>query len=123
MKDYSTDKLIACNKEILEMIRSLYIQHRLLFRSLTLFFFPIFFYFSSKKDFCLFFFSLKFFMAEESDPFECRLTFLSLLQKLNASQQSIHKVANYAMRHRKLSEDLYSCLIEELEQVNYHFTA
>ncbi|EIE80492.1 hypothetical protein G6F46_003441 [Rhizopus delemar] len=57
-------------------------------------------------------------MAEESDPFECRLTFLSLLQKLNASQQSIHKVANYAMRHRKLSEDLYSCLIEELEQAS-----
>ncbi|CEI85897.1 hypothetical protein RMCBS344292_00346 [Rhizopus microsporus] len=58
-------------------------------------------------------------MAEESDPFECRLTFLSLLQKLNASQQSIHKVASYAMRHRKLSEDLYSCLIEVLEQVKY----
>ncbi|KAG1469656.1 hypothetical protein G6F56_003133 [Rhizopus delemar] len=57
-------------------------------------------------------------MAEESDPFECRLTFLSLLQKLNASQQSIHKVATYAMRHRKLSEDLYSCLIEELEQAS-----
>lgn len=61
-------------------------------------------------------------MAEESDPFECRLTFLSLLQKLNASQQSIHKVATYAMRHRKLSEDLYSCLIEELEQVKYPFS-
>ncbi|CAO3684774.1 unnamed protein product [Rhizopus stolonifer] len=57
-------------------------------------------------------------MAEELDPFECRLTFLSLLQKLNASQQSIHKVATYAMRHRKLSEDLYSCLIEELEQAS-----
>ncbi|CEG64016.1 hypothetical protein G6F70_001344 [Rhizopus microsporus] len=57
-------------------------------------------------------------MAEESDPFECRLTFLSLLQKLNASQQSIHKVASYAMRHRKLSEDLYSCLIEVLEQAS-----
>jgi CTD kinase subunit gamma len=56
-------------------------------------------------------------MSEESDPFECRLTFLSLLNKLNASQQAIQKVANYAMRHRKLSEDLYSCIIEELEQV------
>ncbi|KAI7871158.1 CTD kinase subunit gamma CTK3-domain-containing protein [Spinellus fusiger] len=57
-------------------------------------------------------------MAEDSDPFECRLVFLSLLNKLNASQQSIYKVASYAMRHRKLSEDLYSCLIEELEQAS-----
>ena len=54
----------------------------------------------------------------DDDPFECRLTFTSLLQKLNASQQSIHKVANYAMRHRRLSEDLYSCVLEELEQVS-----
>jgi CTD kinase subunit gamma len=60
-------------------------------------------------------------MSEESDPFECRLTFLSLLTKLNASQQAIQKVANYAMRHRKLSEDLYSCLIEQLEQVRSFF--
>ncbi|ORY98565.1 CTD kinase subunit gamma CTK3-domain-containing protein [Syncephalastrum racemosum] len=54
----------------------------------------------------------------DSDPFECRLTFLSLLEKLNASQQSIHKVATYAVRHRQLSEDLYSCLLEELEQAS-----
>jgi CTD kinase subunit gamma len=54
----------------------------------------------------------------DDDPFECRLAFTSLLQKLNASQQSIQKVANYAMRHRRLSEDLYSCVIEELEQVS-----
>jgi hypothetical protein len=56
-------------------------------------------------------------MADESDPFECRLTFSSLLTKLNASQQAIQKVANYAMRHKNLSEDLYSCIIEVLEQV------
>ncbi|KAI8977394.1 CTD kinase subunit gamma CTK3-domain-containing protein [Mycotypha africana] len=55
-------------------------------------------------------------MAE--DPFQCRLNFLSLLDKLNASQQSITKVAAYAMRYRKLSEDLYSCLLEELEQAS-----
>lgn len=54
----------------------------------------------------------------DSDPFECRLTFLSLLEKLNASQQSITKVANYAVRHRKVAEDLYRCLVDELEQVN-----
>ncbi|KAG2190601.1 hypothetical protein INT46_005216 [Mucor plumbeus] len=57
-------------------------------------------------------------MSEESDPFECRLTFLALLKKVNASQQSIHKVAIYAMRHRNLSEDLYNCLIEQLEQAS-----
>lgn len=56
-------------------------------------------------------------MSEDSDPFECRLQFISLLSKVSASQQSIHKVAIYAMRHKKLSEDLYSCLIEELERV------
>ncbi|KAI7901983.1 CTD kinase subunit gamma CTK3-domain-containing protein [Cokeromyces recurvatus] len=57
-------------------------------------------------------------MSEESDPFECRLHFLSLLNKLNASQQSIHKVAIFAMRHRKLSEDLYNCLLEQLEKAS-----
>lgn len=56
-------------------------------------------------------------MSEDSDPFQCRLDFLALLTKLNASQHAIQKVANYAMRHRRLSEDLYSCLIEQLEQV------
>ncbi|KAG2197936.1 CTD kinase subunit gamma CTK3-domain-containing protein [Mucor mucedo] len=59
-------------------------------------------------------------MADESDPFECRLMFSSLLTKLNASQQAIQKVANYAMRHRNLSEDLYSCIIEVLEQASYN---
>ncbi|KAJ8657231.1 hypothetical protein O0I10_007047 [Lichtheimia ornata] len=54
----------------------------------------------------------------DSDPFECRLTFLSLLEKLNASQQSITKVANYAVRHRKVAEDLYRCLVDELEQAS-----
>ncbi|KAF9092515.1 hypothetical protein BGX23_004227 [Mortierella sp. AD031] len=52
----------------------------------------------------------------EVDPFEARLEFLSLLGKLNASQHSIQKVGNFAMRNRKLHEDLYSCIIEELEQ-------
>ncbi|GAA5801224.1 CTD kinase subunit gamma CTK3-domain-containing protein [Helicostylum pulchrum] len=59
-------------------------------------------------------------MADESDPFECRLIFSSLLGKLNASQQAIQKVANYAMRHKNLSEDLYSCIIEVLEQASYN---
>ncbi|KAF9353752.1 hypothetical protein BGX34_011396 [Mortierella sp. NVP85] len=52
----------------------------------------------------------------EVDPFEARLEFLSLLAKLNASQHSIQKVGSFAMRNRNLYEDLYSCIIEELEQ-------
>ncbi|KAG0201123.1 hypothetical protein BGX28_005954 [Mortierella sp. GBA30] len=52
------------------------------------------------------------------DPFEARLEFLGLLGKLNASQHSIQKVGNFAMRYRHLYEDLYSCIIEELEQTS-----
>ncbi|KAF9925063.1 hypothetical protein FBU30_005112 [Linnemannia zychae] len=52
----------------------------------------------------------------EVDPFEARLEFISLLGKLNASQHSIQKVGNFAMKNRKLHEDLYNCIIEELEQ-------
>ncbi|KAF9569992.1 hypothetical protein EC968_002351 [Mortierella alpina] len=54
----------------------------------------------------------------EVDPFEARLEFLGLLGKLNASQHSIQKVGNFAMRNRNLYEDLYSCIIEELEQTS-----
>ncbi|KAI8150200.1 CTD kinase subunit gamma CTK3-domain-containing protein [Fennellomyces sp. T-0311] len=54
----------------------------------------------------------------DSDPFECRLNFLALLEKLNASQHSIQKVANYAVRHRNLAEDLYSCLLEQLDKAS-----
>ncbi|KAI8605885.1 CTD kinase subunit gamma CTK3-domain-containing protein [Dissophora ornata] len=52
----------------------------------------------------------------EVDPFEARLEFLGLLGKLNASQHSIQKVGNFAMRNRNLYEDLYSCIVEQLEQ-------
>ncbi|KAF9292599.1 hypothetical protein BGZ68_000003 [Mortierella alpina] len=52
----------------------------------------------------------------EVDPFEARLEFLGLLGKLSATQHSIQKVGNFAMRNRNLYEDLYSCIIEELEQ-------
>ncbi|GJJ75598.1 CTD kinase subunit gamma [Entomortierella parvispora] len=50
------------------------------------------------------------------DPFEARMEFLGLLGKLNASQHSILKVGNFAMRNRNLYEDLYSCITEELEK-------
>ncbi|ORZ24269.1 CTD kinase subunit gamma CTK3-domain-containing protein [Absidia repens] len=57
-------------------------------------------------------------MSEDLDPFECRLQFISLLKKLNASQQSIQKTARFAIKHRPLSEDLYSCLLEEIEKTS-----
>lgn len=64
-----------------------------------------------------FFFFLYIPMSDDLDPFECRLQLMSLLKKLNASQQSIQKTARFAVKHRPLSEDLYSCLLEEIEKV------
>jgi len=52
------------------------------------------------------------------DPFEARMEFLGLLGKLNASQHSILKVGNFALRNRNLYEDLYNCITEELEKVS-----
>ncbi|KAK9768669.1 hypothetical protein K7432_000504 [Basidiobolus ranarum] len=58
-------------------------------------------------------------VEEEIDPFEARLAFLSLLKKLTASQQSIHKATNFAIKFKSLYEDLYSCIIEELDQASF----
>lgn len=49
------------------------------------------------------------------DPFEGRLAFLEILKKLTASQQSQIKTAQFALRHKDLDEDLYNCVLEELE--------
>jgi CTD kinase subunit gamma len=51
------------------------------------------------------------------DPFEARLTFLDLLSRLTAAQPTIQRAAQYALRHEELCEDLYSCVLEELDQV------
>ncbi|KAI8068517.1 CTD kinase subunit gamma CTK3-domain-containing protein [Gongronella butleri] len=56
-----------------------------------------------------------FFVLTMGDPFECRLQFIALLKKLNASQTSIQKATRYALKYRQLSEDLYSCFLEELD--------
>ncbi|KAK9460795.1 CTD kinase subunit gamma CTK3-domain-containing protein [Lipomyces oligophaga] len=50
------------------------------------------------------------------DAFEARLTFTELLRHLNASVQSAMKCAQFAIRYQDLSEDLYSCIVEELDQ-------
>jgi CTD kinase subunit gamma len=48
------------------------------------------------------------------DPFEGRLQFLDQLRHLSASQSSSLKLAQFALKHRALHEDLYSCIVEEL---------
>lgn len=48
------------------------------------------------------------------DPFEGRLQFLDQLRRLSASQASALKLSQFALKHRTLHEDLYSCIIEEL---------
>jgi CTD kinase subunit gamma len=48
------------------------------------------------------------------DPFEGRLQFLDQLRHLSASQASALKLSQFALKHRTLHEDLYSCIIEEL---------
>ncbi|CAB60682.1 CTD kinase subunit gamma [Schizosaccharomyces pombe] len=54
------------------------------------------------------------------DPFEGRMTFLQLLGKLNASQFSQIKPAQFAIKHLDLEEDLYSCIWEELESGSFN---
>jgi CTD kinase subunit gamma len=52
------------------------------------------------------------------DPFEARMQFLSLLKKLNASQQSIQKVVSFAIKYgSRCGEDLWDCVLEECEKV------
>lgn len=52
------------------------------------------------------------------DTFQVRLDFLSLLRKLNASQQSIQKVLGFADHHAlKLSGDLWDCILSECSKV------
>ncbi|WVO24810.1 uncharacterized protein IAS62_006188 [Cryptococcus decagattii] len=48
------------------------------------------------------------------DPFETRIQFISLLRKLNASQQSIQKVTSFAINYgSRCGEDLWECVIEQ----------
>ncbi|EJD08292.1 uncharacterized protein FOMMEDRAFT_101733 [Fomitiporia mediterranea MF3/22] len=51
------------------------------------------------------------------DPFEVRMHFLSLLRRLNASQQSIQKVVAYALKYfSRCGEDLWDCVVEECQK-------
>ncbi|KAH9976105.1 CTD kinase subunit gamma CTK3-domain-containing protein [Lactifluus volemus] len=51
------------------------------------------------------------------DPFEVRMQFLSLIRKLNASQQSIQKVVGFALKFfSQCGEDLWDCIVEECQK-------
>ena len=53
------------------------------------------------------------------DPFETRIQFISLLRKLNASQQSIQKVTSFAINYgSRCGEDLWECVIEQCNKVS-----
>ncbi|KAI8049527.1 CTD kinase subunit gamma CTK3-domain-containing protein [Syncephalis plumigaleata] len=52
------------------------------------------------------------------DPFEARLTFLDLLGRVTASQQTIQRAAQFALNEEELCEDLCSCVLEELDQAS-----
>ena len=53
-----------------------------------------------------------------ADPFEVRMRFTSQLQHLNASTTSALKAANYALKYAEFSDDLHSCILEQLERNN-----
>ncbi|KAL5492932.1 hypothetical protein ACEPAI_4380 [Sanghuangporus weigelae] len=51
------------------------------------------------------------------DPFEVRMQFLTLLHRLDASQQSIQKVVSYALRYFSRCGDLiWDCIAEECQK-------
>jgi CTD kinase subunit gamma len=51
-----------------------------------------------------------------ADPFEVRMRFTNQLQHLNASTTSALKAANYALKYSEFSDDLHSCILEQLER-------
>lgn len=58
-------------------------------------------------------------MSSSFDPFDVRMQLLSHLKKLNASQQSIQKVVQFAVKYgARCGEDLWDCMIEECEKVS-----
>ncbi|KAI0628438.1 CTD kinase subunit gamma CTK3-domain-containing protein [Trametes polyzona] len=51
------------------------------------------------------------------DPFEVRMQFLTLLRRLDASQQSIKKIVGFAVKYfPSCGEDLWDCLLEECQK-------
>ncbi|KAL5604464.1 hypothetical protein BROUX41_002433 [Berkeleyomyces rouxiae] len=53
-----------------------------------------------------------------ADPFEVRVRFTQMLANLNASNTASQKAAQFLLKHRSMSEDLHSCIIEQVEHLN-----
>jgi CTD kinase subunit gamma CTK3/CTD kinase subunit gamma CTK3 C-terminus len=51
-----------------------------------------------------------------TDPFEARMRFTGMLQKLNATVVDAQKAAAYALKFRDYDEDFHSCILEQLER-------
>ncbi|KAI1373422.1 CTD kinase subunit gamma CTK3-domain-containing protein [Hypoxylon crocopeplum] len=58
-----------------------------------------------------------------ADPFEVRMRFSGQLQHLNASTTSAQKAAQYALKYKDMSEDLHSCILEQLEKTSMNTRA
>ncbi|KAK4169307.1 CTD kinase subunit gamma CTK3-domain-containing protein [Cladorrhinum sp. PSN259] len=58
-----------------------------------------------------------------ADPFDIRIRFTSLLRQLNASVTASTKAAQYALKHKDFSDDLHSCIVEQLEKSNVNSRA
>lgn len=52
------------------------------------------------------------------DPFEIRLEFMGLLERLNATQQALSKTTSFALMYMEHSEALYSCIMERMEKTS-----
>ncbi|TFK26295.1 hypothetical protein FA15DRAFT_667592 [Coprinopsis marcescibilis] len=51
------------------------------------------------------------------DPFEVRLQFLGLLERLSASQQSIQRTVSYAVKYfSACGEDFWECILEDVQK-------
>lgn len=51
------------------------------------------------------------------DPFEARIRFSNMLDRMNASLNASQKASQFALKHTHLSDDLHSCILEQLERV------
>lgn len=56
---------------------------------------------------------------QKMDPFQIRLECLQLVRRLTASQQSIMKVVDFAVRYAAVAaEDIWDCLLTECGKVS-----
>ncbi|KAJ3089655.1 hypothetical protein HK102_005841 [Quaeritorhiza haematococci] len=47
-----------------------------------------------------------------TDPFDCRMAFVTMLESLTTSQNIVNKVATFAMDYKHFHEELYGCILD-----------